>query len=270
MRNANSTRWKILVIGLMILSGSWSPALPADPSPTIPAEPIPLSAEATEFIRATILLLAPKTSVDEDDWGRTRRVQSGLNVRMDGLQLRTSRRWKQVRHGTWKRAEVILENPQEHFELSVEILPQDDDNSLHRIHARTRVRLRGRQQRWTNGVKIYSVSGEGVADVVLHADVQFRQQVVTSEGDSQLRILPEIKAASMQLNSFQLRRVGHAKGALVREFGRSFESIAKRLVSRRNDKLASKINEKIQKKPDRFEIPLGIFAVLAGTPDQLQ
>ena len=89
-------------------------------------EPVAISPETTEFLRATILLLVPRSIVDEDGWGQTKRVQSGLNVRLDGLQLRTSRRWKDVKHGKWNRVKVTLPDPAERFDLSVAVIPQDD------------------------------------------------------------------------------------------------------------------------------------------------
>jgi hypothetical protein len=69
---------------------------------------------------------------------------------------------------------------------------------------------------------------------------------------------------------FRLLQVGNAKGALVREFGRSLKLIVKRMVARKSNKLTAKINAKIGKQPERFEIPLGIFALLAGStkPEQ--
>ena len=228
-------------------------------------QPVPMSPEATEFLRGTILFLIPETTVDEDDWGQTRRVQSGLNVKFDGLQVRTSRRWKEAKHGEWKRAVVTLLDPTKQLELQVETVPQEDASaSLYRVHAKARIRVQGRQQRWNKGVKLYSISGEAIADVALSADIKLERSVITSDGSGRLRILPSVQAASIRLLGFRLQRVGHARGALVREFGRSLKSIVKRMVARKSNKLTAKINAKIQKKPERFEIPLGIFALLAG------
>ena len=224
-----------------------------------------MSPEATEFLRGTILLLIPETTIDEDNWGRTKRIQSGLNVRLDGLQVRTSRRWKEAKHGEWKRAVVTLLDPTEQFELRVETVPQEDaSTSLYRVHAKARIRVQGRQQRWNKGVKLYSISGDAIADVAMSADIKLKPTVITSDGSGRLRILPSIQAASIRLMGFRLQQVGHAKGALVREFGRSLKSMVKRMVARKSNKLTAKINAKIQKKPERFEIPLGIFALLAG------
>jgi hypothetical protein len=252
-----------LLVATWGLSLSSLVAAPCETETPRVGEPMALSAEAAEFLRATTLLLVPHSVVDEDDWGQTRRIQSGLNVRLDGVQLRTSRRWKNVKHGEWKRVEVTMLDPAERFELQVEIIPQDDPAaSLYRVRAKVRVGIKGRQQRWANGVKLYSISGEAIADVAVSADVELQRKVVGPDGNGRLRVLPSVKSASMRLNGFRLQRVGDAKGAVVREFGRSLSTVASRLVSRKSRTLAAKLNSKIEKKPERFEIPLGIFAVL--------
>ena len=260
--------WFTILLAKLVLDLSSLIAASPVPASRPVGEPIALSPEAAEFLRATILMLLPHSVVDEDDWGQTKRIQSGLNVRLDGVQLRTSRRWKDVRHGDWKRVEVTLLNPAEHFELQVEIIPQEDSSvSLYRVLARFRVGIKGRQQRWTNGVKLYSLSGEGIADLAIYSEVELKRKVVSPDGNGRLRVLPTIKSASIRLNGFRLQRVGGASGTVIREFGRSLRTIASRLVSRKSRKLAGKLNSKIQKKPERFEIPLGMFAVLAVPQD---
>ncbi|MEO2031914.1 MAG: hypothetical protein ABGZ35_07495, partial [Planctomycetaceae bacterium] len=160
-----------LLVATWGLSLSSLVAAPCETETPRVGEPMALSAEAAEFLRATTLLLVPHSVVDEDDWGQTRRIQSGLNVRLDGVQLRTSRRWKNVKHGEWKRVEVTMLDPAERFELQVEIIPQDDPvASLYRVRAKVRVGIKGRQQRWANGVKLYSISGEAIADGAVSAD----------------------------------------------------------------------------------------------------
>ena len=265
MRVSKSTVRTIVVVAALMLA-CWSSLIATVEKQSFPArQPIKLSPEATEFLRATILLLVPHSVVDEDDWGRTKRIQSGLNVRLDGAQLRTSRRWKDANHGKWKWAEITLLDPAERFELQVGIIPQEDATvTVYRVQAKARVQIEGRQQRWVNGVKVYSVSGEAIADVSFSADVDLQRSVVKSEGSGRLRILPSIKSASVRLNGFRLQRVGHSKGAVVREFGRSLNSVARRLVAHQRHEIAAKLNSKIQKEPERFEIPLGVFAVLAG------
>ena len=63
---------------------------------------------------------------------------------------------------------------------------------------------------------------------------------------------------------FRLLQVGNTKRALVTEFGRSLKLIVQCMVARTSSKLTAKINAKIRKKAERFEIPPRIFALLAG------
>jgi hypothetical protein len=229
-------------------------------------QPVPLTDDAAALLRGMIMLLIPETYTDDNDWGTTQRIQSGLNLRLDGARLRTSRRWKDINHGTWKRAEIQLLDPQEKFDLQVALLPTDDRNSTrYAVGASARLKVRGRQQDWINGVRLYSVTGDATADVLLRAVITIKRSIVSGETNNRiLRILPHIESVSLYIVGFRLNRVGHAKGAIVREFGRSLKGTLNQALSRNRDKMASKINAKIAKKPERFGIPLGVFSLLTG------
>lgn len=227
----------------------------------------PLAPAATMFVKGMALVLLPETYTDDDDWGGTKKIQSGLNVKLNGLKLDTSRRWKDVKHGTWQRVDATLVDPKQHFGLSISLLPKVERGvPRYRVRAKLRLRATGRQQRWNFGAKLYSLSSDIVADVAFTADLHFRTEVVKSDGSSKLRVLPHIENASAYLDGFSLRSVGHSKGGAVREFGKVIESIIKRSIKKKNAKLATKINGKIKKKPERFEIPAGILAVFGETP----
>lgn len=230
-----------------------------------PAEQ-PFTPEATQFVKGMVLLLLPQTYSDDDDWGSEKRIQSGLNVDLDGLKLKTSRRWKNVNHGTWQRVDATLVDPREHFDLQISILPKQERGlSRYRIRAKLRIRATVRQQQWSYGAKLYSLSADVVADVRLTADLQFRSQLVQTDGDSKLRVLPHIETLRAQLDSLSLRRISHAKGAAVREFGKAVEALVKRGIDRKNVQLAARTNARIQKKPERFEVPAGILGVFGAT-----
>lgn len=265
---SRQTRNHLFAIVLTAVTYGHSPntLLAADNRPTSAAiQPVALSEEANEFLRGMLLLLIPEEYVDEDNWGRQRRIQSGLNIKLDEDKFHTSRRWKLVNHGLWKRTELRLHQPEEKFQLRIEFLPQSDgDVSRYRLHATARVRIHGRQQRWANGVKLYSASGDATADVTLKSDVTLQRSLVDREGTKRLRILPQVDSLVFVVNGFRLQRVGHAKGAAIREFGRSLRSIINRLISHKNPGMVRKINQKIQKKPERFEIPLGILSLLVS------
>ena len=229
----------------------------------------PLPPAATMFIKGIAVALLPETYSDDDDWGATKKIQSGLNVKLDGLKLDTSRRWKDVKHGTWQRVDATLVDPEQHFDLAISLLPKVERGvPRYRVRAKLRLRATGRQQRWNLGAKLYSLSADVVADVAFTADLYFRTELVKSEEGSKLRVLPHLENATAYLDGFSLRSLGHSKGGAVREVGNIVESIIKRSIKRKNPKLATKINAKIQKKPERFEVPAGILAIFGETPDE--
>jgi hypothetical protein len=231
------------------------------------AEVVALTPEATEFIRGMILLLVPKSVAEDDDWGRTTRVQSGLNVRLKDGQLRTSRRWKNVNHGLWSRAEVSLIEPEKNFTLSISILPPaDNGNRRFQVNASTKLHIYGRQQQWNYGLRLFSVSAKGTARLSLSGIVQLGNEVVSEGGTTRLRIMPQLEDADILLSGFQLHSVSHMKGAAVREFGRSVRSLVERQVSNQEKRIVAKINQKIQATPEKFELSLGLLNVLVGSP----
>lgn len=263
---------QLLALLFMVSAGHTGRAQAADDAPlTGPQAPESMSPEATQFVKGMALLLLPTTYTDDDDWGGQKKIQSGLNVKVDGLKLRTSRRWKDVNHGTWKRVDASHVDPQNHFRLNIELLPRLEKGiPRYRVHAAMRLRATGRQQQWARGVKLYSISADVLADVEFNADLHFQTHVTKTDGGSKLRVLPHIEQADAKLVGFSLRSVSHAKGGAVREFGHSIESIVKRAVRKKGDKLAAKINGKVQKKPERFEIPAGILAVFGESAEDIQ
>lgn len=71
----------------------------------------PADPQTIEFVRRIVLLLLPSTFDDEKNWGAEKRIQSGLHMNMDGLQLKTRRKWNHVNHGSWQRASGHLVDP---------------------------------------------------------------------------------------------------------------------------------------------------------------
>lgn len=238
-----------------------SPAEESDP----PA-PQPLSPEATEFVRGMALLLLPNTISDDDDWGREVRIQSGLHVKRDGLRIDTSRRWKNVNHGVWRRVDATFIDPQKHFLLDIFVLPTTRDQQPgYVIRASVRFHVVGRQQNWSYGAKLMSISAEAEVRVSFEVTLRFRSELISSAGESKLRILPRVDEASVALDGYRLNRISHLKGTIAREFGRSFDELVQRRVARESGRLAEKINRKIVRKPERFEVPIGLMSILGVT-----
>ena len=59
-------------------------------------ERLEIPREGIDFIRGVALLLIPQEFEDDDGWGDETKIQSGLNMRFDDGQLKTSRRNKKA------------------------------------------------------------------------------------------------------------------------------------------------------------------------------
>lgn len=215
--------------------------------------------EAIEFIRTVALLLIPHEFADDDDWGNKTRVQSGLNMRLDDGQLKTSRRWKHVNHGDWRQASGMLVNPDETFRLRAAGLPDPEQGTRrYAVDVAARLRVTGRQQQWSYGLMLWSISAEAIADVDLHLVLDVKSDLVQSTGGTKLRFLPQVREAEVNLTDFNLRRISHLKGKPVQEIGDWFEKLIRKRVSRENKKLAVRLNTVLEKKPERLEVPFDV------------
>ncbi len=253
----------LLAAGTVLLTAvrtSAEASSPAAPQPTDGTKE--LTPQATALLRSVLLAAIPEVWIDDGDWGQTRRVQSGVSVRMDRGVIRTRRRWKQVPHGIWRRAEIRLRDPNRHFTIRAVRLPsQDSAESRYRVDAAARLHVRGWLQNWVHGTRLYSVSGDAIADVSLTATVRLARRIAERNGSRCLRLRPRVDTISLHVTGFSLRRLSHVGGAAAREFGRSLRSLINRQAATRGPRIAKKINAAIDKNAGWLDIPLGALAV---------
>ena len=232
-----------------------------------PNGPNPLPLAAQQLLRGMALMLLPEGYSDDDEWNLHKRVQSGLNVDFKNGELKTSRRWKDVRHGLWKRVDAKFVDPAKNLRLEIDALPAGKAGvPRYRIRSEILVHAVARMQQWTLGARIYGLSAHVTAGLELATDFHFRSYLADN---GKLRVLPHIERATLRLKDFQLRRVSHAKGPGVRETGRMISGLLKRVVERKGQTLAARINRKVAKKPERFEIPGGFLFGLGIKSEQL-
>ena len=215
--------------------------------------------EATDFIRGIALLLIPPEFEDDDGWGDEKKIQSGLNIRFSDGRLDTNRRWKHVNHGNWLQATGKLVDPVERFQLNAARLPEPEKGTQrYDVEVSARLRVTGRQQQWSYGVMLWSISAEAVADVTLHLVLDVKSEVVQNDKGTRLRFIPDVTEAEVQLTDFSLRRISHLKGKAVQNFGDLFEALIRQRVGRENKNLAIRINTALEKHHERLEIPFDI------------
>jgi hypothetical protein len=217
-----------------------------------------LPPDGQQFIRGVVLLVLPTEFDDEDGWGDEKKIQSGLNVDFDDGRLETSRRWKNVNHGTWLRGSGKLVDPEKFFKLKVTQLPDPHEGTKrYDIVVSARLNVTGQQQQWNLGVMLWSISADAIADLTFRATVDATAGIVLTENGSMLRFQPIVKTASVHLDQFQLNRVSHVKGTIARQYGEVVEELIELRIKKENKSLAAKINKSLAKKQDDLQLPVG-------------
>ena len=226
-----------------------------------------LPEQGQQFIRSVALILLPQKFDDEDGWGDEKRIQSGLNVDFDGGKLKTSRRWNMVNHGTWLRGSGELVDPENTFTLRAIQLPDpDEETQRYEIHTSAKLQVNGRQQQWNYGVMLWSISADAVVDLSLHAVLDVKSEVVTTDKGARLRFVPSVTQATVKMENFRLQRISHLKGTVVQAHGEVIEELIQMRLRRENKDLPARINKAIQKKADRLEIPFDIGGWFGVSP----
>lgn len=219
------------------------------------------SAELNDAIRGLILLLVPESIEDADDWGKEKRVQSGLNIELNDGRLETSRRHRFVNHGSWVRYSIRLENPAETFRIQVRLRqPGDTAKSCYDVSIQARVHVTGQQQQWNFGVMLWSLTAEADVDVSLNMALELSREVVHSESGWGLQLKPHIQTAFLEIERFRLQRISRGKGSLVHEAGDWLKPLIEQRVTRENSEIADRLNRSLAKHPERFVVPLTPFS----------
>lgn len=251
------------------------PSVPASLTEAVHADDLP--PEVASLVQDLALQLIPQQFDDEEGWGDQVRVQSGLDVDWDDGRLETRRRWKQVNHGSWVRASGTLVNPEESFRLTltreVPNGPADTDHEQATaeakpvrfdIRASARLRVTGRQQQWNHGWRLWSLSADAIADVTLHVVLDVETTVEPVDGELAVLVRPQVITADVRLDSLDVRRISHFKGAAVRESTAWLEKLIQNRVRQESRDLAPRIQKALDRHRNRLMLPLGIGDWLHG------
>lgn len=274
--------WK-LVVGAVVPLGmlapvSWVAAqeatlAPAPLSPSPPGNALfdlqPVTTEVLQFdvaaapagtrslLKSIIVEVLPEEFEETKKWGGTKKVWDGLHMRMDGLQLRTKRRWKEVNHGTWKRHRVTLVDPDQFLRAQVSNIQRESLGQLSfDLLLASRMNVYGRLQEWQLGLRLFSISAEATADVEINTHFTVETKLDASTIPPGINIKPRVETAEVRLLDFDLHRVSKADGPVVEELGDSLKRTVRKELAKDNDKIVQRINRQLEKKEDDLHLSL--------------
>ncbi len=210
---------------------------------------------AQSLLRDIAIAAIPLEYQNDKHWGKTKEVWDGVHVEMDGLKLKTHRKRKEVRHGTWKKYRISLIEPEKNLQIQIgdlrELAP---GRAAFPLSMSAKLSLFGQRQEWQRGVRLYSISAEATADVDVTVHFEMTTGLDLDVLPPDLILQPEAKSAELNLRQFKLHRISQADGPVVREFGDGLENVVRRYLSDNQHKLTEKLNRAIAKNQHKMRI----------------
>jgi hypothetical protein len=212
------------------------------------------------LIRSLLLTSLPREYENSKHWGQTKPRWDGLHISLDGLRLDTKRRWKEVNHGTWTRYQATLVDPERTlFIQSTNLRPVADRRVAFDVIVDAQLFVTGRLSEWVHGVQLYSFSAEADATVRLVMQCEVGLEFLATHFPPEVRLVPRVTAADLELRQFELRSISDAHGPLVRKLGDGLHDILQDEIRERREKLVSKINRAIAKPGRELRLSLHDF-----------
>ena len=207
------------------------------------------------LLRELALAAIPETYENTKHWGQTRRTWEGVHLSLDGVRLKTKRKWRDTKHGTWKRYRAWLIDPAEQFDLRIEnIRPAEQGRVAFEIAVDAKLGLFARLSEWQYGVQLISLSTDAEAVVRMRLTCEASLKVDFKEFIPDLLIEPEITAADLTLVRFDLHRVSNLHGPGVEQLGRSLHDVLQGEINDRRPKLVAQANRQIERNRDKLRL----------------
>jgi hypothetical protein len=208
-----------------------------------------------DLLRQLALAAIPETYENTKHWGGTKRMWDGVHLSLDGLRLKTKRKWRDANHGTWKRYQAWLIDPEEQFDLRIEnIRPAEQGRIAFEIAIDAKLGLFARLSEWQHGVQLISVSTDAEAVVRMRMTCEARMKLDFEQFIPDLVIEPEITSADLTLVSFDLQRISNLHGPGVEQLGRNLHDVLQGEINDRRPKLVAQANRQIEKNREKLRL----------------
>jgi len=241
----------------ILLASCCTPVLAQSAPQVPPAAP----AGAQRLLRTLVLEHIPPEYENTKRWGGTKRVWDGLHVSLDGLRLKTKRRWKEANHGTWKRYRAWLIDPEQEFQIEVQNMAAGaDGKTTLDVVIDARLGVWGRLSEYALDVQLLSISAEAEAKVRMTVSCEVSLRLDVAKFPPDVILEPHVVGARLHLIDFDLVRISDANGPLVREFGEELHDVLQDEITHRQAKLVDKINRQLDKHEDDLRLSLSDLA----------
>jgi len=234
----------------------------------VPPTPVsPTDAQASmQWLASWMIRKLPRTWDGDHDWGRVKRVWSGVNVDSKGLRLKTNRRFREVNHGHWVRYTLFL--PEDSQGLTLDLTSAEhltatatspDDPQGWRIDGTLVAPLQFsvRLERWNYGIKWYSLHVTGHMRVRMRSTATIDLVADYTVVPPAMVLVPHVESAELELQSFEVERISKVGGDVAEAWGEVIKEVIRdRLRRKENVGLADKLNRGLERHRDELRLSL--------------
>jgi len=213
--------------------------------------------EIDELLTKLVLGHLPHNFKQDKDWGKQAERFDGLKVRRKGLQIRTKRKKKMVNHGSWKKFNASLVDPENRFSISVKDMREADEGKVaFDLHCQSDLKIDGRVAKWVKGVQLYSLSLDGKARVKLAVTIELETVMDVTKFPPDLIFRPQATAANLDVEDFRIDRISKMGGEVSQQATRWARSAIDEKIESEEAKLVDKINADLKKNEKNLRLSL--------------
>lgn len=239
----------IVAFAILVGTAAISESLPVPAATNAGAAPEVVSAVASALIAESI----PREYERSKDWGRTKRITTGLRSSGNFFEFDIHRRKTEVKHGVWKKYRVTLVEPDKNLTVRIENVRSTGQGQIAlSLYVTAKVHGWARAKVYDRGIHIIALEAEGETSVRLWLDAQIAIESVRSNAFLPgIAIRPVVSGARLALDDFRLTRISDLRGAIAHELGDGLRHVIEDELA--GPKLVAKLNRSIEKRRDRLQ-----------------
>jgi hypothetical protein len=194
----------------------------------------------------------PREFEGSKDWGKTRRVTTGMRSEGNFFRFDMHRKLQEVNDGVWKKYKLTLVEPDKNLTVRIDnFRTLESGKYALTLFVAAKVHGWSRAVVYERGVHLVSLEAEGDTSIRLWLDAEVGiESVDTSSLLPGVAVLPVVTDARLKFDEFRLNRISDVKGALAHDLGDLLRNSLEKELS--GPKLAAKLNRSIQKHPERL------------------
>jgi hypothetical protein len=209
----------------------------------------------SRMIRWLVLKNLPPSYEDNRGWGKQKKVYDGFRFRNEGLKVETYRKYKTVKHGTWKRYHIELVDPQSNLQIHLRDLRNlSNDRFAFHLTLETPLKVFGRISQWQRDVQLISISTNASVAVQVEIDAECNVQMNPLVFPPDMQFVPTVTKATVRLTKMEVDRISQIRGDIAEELGKCLRGFVDEYLREYDDKLVVKINKQLDKQKDKLRV----------------